>query len=144
MSSAKPISMTSTQAQTPISPDLRNSIYAALLSGTGIRNIEGTLEHELQASGWTANLKAYITHLLRSGECTTLDEINARILEKAKLGSGGEKSNGVTNGVNGVNGHKDDDEYQLQLPEQAIREGVRVVRRELDKICDITVDGDDK
>ncbi|KAF2785706.1 hypothetical protein K505DRAFT_261480 [Melanomma pulvis-pyrius CBS 109.77] len=155
---------------------MRNDIYSALLSGSGIRTIEATLEHELQATGWIADLKAYITQLLRSGECTTVAELNAKVREKIKLGadggaaeaegnrsrenesengneSGNEKANGngLTNGTsngNGINGngtHTSTSEFDLRLPERAVREGVRVVRRELDKVCEITVvEADDK
>ncbi|KAF2873666.1 hypothetical protein BDV95DRAFT_592992 [Massariosphaeria phaeospora] len=149
MATSKPVHVSPAQAQDHLSPALRNNIYSALLSSNGIRNMEGTLEHEMQASGWTANLKAYITHLLRSGECTTVAEIKTRVHEKIlqdKLGLDGEpeKSNGVTNGVGRVNGHKEADAYDLTIPENAIREGVKVVRMELEKVCEITVPGDSR
>lgn len=140
MANSKPISMTSTQAQNTLPADLRNDIYSALLSGTGIRTIEATLDHEMQTTGFKSNLKAYITHLLRAGECTTFDEVMARVNEKIRHDTGAGKSNG-TNGVNGVNGHsKDTEDYDLRLPERVVSEGAKVVEAELDKVCDITVD----
>ncbi|KAF2706041.1 hypothetical protein K504DRAFT_460134 [Pleomassaria siparia CBS 279.74] len=174
MSSTKPLTLPSTTSA-PIPSDTRNNIYSALLSGTGIRTIEATLEHELQASGWIADLKAYMTSLLRSGECTTVAELNDRVLERVRTGAPGttgarsaspnssrdrdegtpEKGNGNMNGNmngNAVNGHgtsngnahADPADFDLRIPERAVREGVRVVRRELEKVCEITVEGDDK
>jgi hypothetical protein len=163
MSNSKNLAISS-ETTLPIPPDLRNDIYAALISGGGLRAIEGTLEHELQASGWIADLKVYITHLLRSGECTTVKEIEAKVHEKIAQSAGKEggnarrnnteeesgsengsvMGNGVTNGNgvngngNGINGHSTDD-LNLRIPNKAIVEGVQVIRRELNKICDITV-----
>jgi hypothetical protein len=140
MAHAKPLTMTSTQAQNTLPADVRNDIYSALLAGSGIRNIEAALDHEMQTTGFKSNLKAYITHLLRAGECTTFDEVLTRVNEKIRHDTGAGKSNG-TNGVNGVNGHtKDGDDYQLRLPERVVSEGVKTVEAELDKVCNITVD----
>ncbi|KAF2681529.1 hypothetical protein K458DRAFT_309477 [Lentithecium fluviatile CBS 122367] len=139
MAAPKPVSMTSTQAQSTLPADLRNEIYSALLSGGGIRNIEAALDHEMQTAGFKSQLKAYITHLLRAGECTTFDEVMARVNEKIRHDTQAGKSNG-TNGVNGVNGHSRDDDYDLRLPERVVSEGTKTVEAELDKVCDITVD----
>lgn len=153
----------SSDTPSPIPPDLRNDINAALISGGGLRAIEGTLEHELQASGWIADLKAYITHLLRSGECTTVKEVEAKVHEKilqsaasegkatrnnnADEESGSENGigNGITNGngvngiSNGANGHGIDD-LDLRIPNKAVVEGVQTIRKELHKIAEITVE----
>lgn len=137
--SAKPLSMSSVQAQSNLPADLRNDIYSALLSGTGIRAIEATLDHEMQATGFKSNLKAYITHLLRAGECSSFDDIMARVTDKIRHDSGLAKPNG-TNGVNGVNGHARDDEYDLRLPDRVVAEGTKTVAAELDKVVEITVD----
>jgi hypothetical protein len=140
MAAAKPITMSSNQAQSTLPADLRNDIYSALLSGSGIRSIEATLDHEMQTTGFKSNLKAYITHLLRAGECTTFDEVMVRVNEKIRHDSGAGKSNG-TNGVNGVNGHsRDADDYDLRLPDRVVSEGAKRVEMELDKVCEISVD----
>ena len=138
---AKPITMSSTQAQNTLTPDMRNDLYSALLSGTGIRNLEATLDHEMQASGFKSNLKAYITQLFRSGECTTFDEAMARVSEKIRHDTQQAKSS-ATNGVNGTNGHSKDaaDEHNLRLPDQVVTAGARTLGLELDKVCDINVD----
>ncbi|KAF2190246.1 hypothetical protein K469DRAFT_723092 [Zopfia rhizophila CBS 207.26] len=141
---SNPISLSSSQASSQIPTHLRNNIYSALLSSGGIPAIQSTLTHELQASGWTTNLRSYITQLLRTGECTTVGEVMERVMSEAQLGGHSQKSNGMTNGVNGVNGYKETEEVNLRIPERAVREGVRVVRRELEKVCDITVEGEEK
>jgi len=141
MSNAKPISVTAAHALDDVSDDLRNDIFSALLSGTGIRNIEATLDHELQATGFMANLRAYINHLLRSGECTTFADIMTRIDDKIQHDSqAAAMTNGATNGVNGLNGHTKDDDYDLALPKRVITAGARTVQAELEKVCTITED----
>ncbi|CAI6340926.1 unnamed protein product [Periconia digitata] len=135
---AKPINMTSTQAQNTLTPDMRNELYSALLSGNGIRNVESTLDHEMQASGFKSNLKAYVTHLLRSGECTSYAQALDRVLDKIRSDS---QQQPKPNGVNGTNGHaKDADDYNLRLPDEVVTAGARTLGVELEKVCDIAVD----
>lgn len=157
----KPIALTSQQARNALTPDLRNTLYGALVSTNGFSNIETAFKHELQASGWHANLRAYMTQLLRSGECTTYEEVEARVRQKLGLTSvpgGQQQTNGASaNGTttNGVNGHgkdkdkdKDaaagasaaDDDFDLHIPERAIREMTKVTRQEINKVVDITVE----
>ncbi|KAF2197343.1 hypothetical protein GQ43DRAFT_424788 [Delitschia confertaspora ATCC 74209] len=139
-----PIPLPTTTASTPLPPNLRNALYSALLSSSGIPAIQSTLSHELQASGWTSNLRAYITTLLRSGECTTFGEVMERVLAEANLSAADRVMRGETNGSNEVNGHNGDKgEGGIRIPEKAVREGVRAVRRELEKVCEITVEGED-
>ncbi|KAF2733574.1 hypothetical protein EJ04DRAFT_513080 [Polyplosphaeria fusca] len=142
---SKPLTISPGTAQSPVDPALRNSIYSALLDSNGLLSIAATLEHELATSGFTSNLKSYITHLLRSGECTTLDEIHSRVFDKLNhQQSGGANGVNGSNGVNGINGKDGDDEYDLHISERTVREGVKSVRKELEHVCDITVDGEDK
>jgi hypothetical protein len=140
MSNNKSIQMDASEAQNHISLDLRNNIYSALLSGGGIRNIEGTLDRQLAESGFKDELRRYVTDLFRSGQATTVEEARTLAMEKIKLQQRGEddQSNG-TNGVNGVNGtHTEDQKYELKIPKKAIVEGTKSVRKELEKVCDIT------
>lgn len=139
------IPLTPSQASNPISSSLRNNIYSSLLSGTGIRNIETTLDRQLSESGFKDELRRYVTDLFRSGQATTFDEAVTMAMEKiqAMMRGDDEMSNG-TNGVNGVNGNGSHDgdgvgeKYDLRIPEKAVREGVRTVRRELEKVCELT------
>ncbi|KAF2279958.1 uncharacterized protein EI97DRAFT_454899 [Westerdykella ornata] len=140
---ANPIPLSPAQAHT-LSNETRNELYSALLSSTGILNIEATLTHELQRSGWLDSLKQYITQLLRTGEATTVDQIMAKVREKTGLealagehmNGGGAATNGV-NGVNGVNGHEAGEGLDLKIPIQALAEGSKTIRRELEKVCEI-------
>ena len=77
-------------------------------------------------------------------------------MAETQLSTPGASDNGTkTNGaaVNGVNGHggkengvvssvegKSVEEGGIRIPERAIREGVRAVRRELEAVCDVVVD----
>lgn len=142
---ANPISLSPGQAHN-LSHETRNELYSALLSGTGILNIEATLTHELQRSGWIDNLKQYITQLLRTGEATTVDQIMAKVREKTGLEAlasahlnGAATTNGI-NGVNGVNGHEAAEGVDLKIPTQALTEGSKTIRRELEKVCEIAGD----
>ena len=69
-----------------------------------------------------------------------LEEARVLALEKIKQQSQDEPSNG-TNGVNGTNGnHVDSNEYDLKIPRKAVVEGTKTVRKELEKVCEITED----
>jgi len=115
------------------SASLSNQITTALISSNSIPTIQSALLHELQSSGWTANLRAYVIKLMRSGDCTKYDDIMDRVLEEAMKGMG-DKSAGAKS--NGVNGNAKAGE-SLRIPESAIKEGVKVVRRELEKVCEV-------
>lgn len=167
-----PLTIPNTTASSPLPPALRNTLYSALLSNGGIPAIQNSLTHELQATGWTTNLRSYITALLRSGECTSYNEVLERVLAEVKLGpspnnstggSSAENDNREANGVNGVmngngNGHKVNgagssavaamegksvEDGGIAIPERAIVQGVRAVRRELEAVVEITVDDED-
>ena len=146
MSSSKPVSMTTDQAQSGISQELRNNIYSALLSEGGIRNIESTLDEQLRASGFQDELKRYITDLFRSGQATTAEEARNLAMDKIREQMRAGQTNGTANGTNGTaNANGDDsDDYQLRIPHEAVRQGTKSVMKELEKVCDITYPDDDK
>ncbi|KAF1847055.1 uncharacterized protein K460DRAFT_363164 [Cucurbitaria berberidis CBS 394.84] len=147
MSSNKPVSMTTDQAQNGISQELRNNIYSALLSEGGIRNIESTLDEQLRASGFKDELKRYITDLFRSGQATTAEEARNLAMESIKAQMQTAQTNGTTNGVNGTSNNSNDlvdaNDYKLKVPDEAVRQGTKGVMKELEKVCDITY-ADDK
>lgn len=138
MSTTKvPINQSSTYTSTSTSA----ALTTALITHNSIPLIQATLLHELQASGWTASLRAYITQLMRSGECTRYEELMDRVLEKAMAGiveDKGRDRNGTANGMNG-SGKKEGDDG-LRIPDKAIREGIRVVKMELAKVCEVVED----
>lgn len=139
MSNNKPVTMGTSEAQNHLSLELRNNIYSALLSGDGIRNIEGTLDRQLAEAGFKDELRRYVTDLFRSGQASTVEEARTLAMEKIKQQMREEQGN-ATNGVNGINGNhpEDSQKYDLKIPHKALVEGTKSVRRELEKVCDIT------
>jgi hypothetical protein len=140
MSNNKSVTLVTSEAQNHLSLDLRNNIYSALLSGEGIRNIESTLDRQLAESGFKDELRRYVTELYRSGQASTVDQVRVLAMDKIRQQMRDEQANG-TNGVNGTNGnHVDSNEYDLQIPRKAMVEGTKSVRKELEKVCEITED----
>lgn len=151
MSDTTPIPITTQQAQSGISRDLRNNIYSALLSGPGIRNIEATLDESLRSSGFKDALRAYITELFRSGQATTCEEARnlamQRIREQTRHldGTGKQTSaNGTQDEqANGTEGTQEDAlEFDLRIPKAAIDAGAKTIMKELEKVCEITYEDD--
>jgi hypothetical protein len=123
------------QAHAAVPQDIRNAIYSALLSGDGIRNIEATLDHHLQTSGFKASLRAYMTDLFRSGQATTA--VEARDMAMARIRAHLQHAAPDANGSAG-----DAQDVDLSIPPVAITEGTKSVRAELEKVVDITYDND--
>ncbi len=126
----------------PLPPTLHSTLLSALLAQpTAVPRIQATIAHELSAAGWTSALRTRVAQLLRSGECTTYEEVMARVLAEAR----GEKVGGGANGINGhagTNGEVDGEggKVEIKIPEKAVREGVRAVRRELEAVCEVVRD----
>ncbi|KZM26492.1 uncharacterized protein EKO05_0005431 [Ascochyta rabiei] len=127
--------------------DLRNSIYSALLSSGGIRNIEATLTQLLQTSGFQASLRAYITELFRTGQATTANEAYALAMERVResMAEGesegeGSKASAVNGGAYGNGEDEATETLHLRLPRDVVRDGTRCVRRELEKVVQIDVE----
>ncbi|KAF2825972.1 hypothetical protein CC86DRAFT_382936 [Ophiobolus disseminans] len=141
MSNNKHVTLVTSEAQNHISRELRNNIYSALLSGDGIRNIESILDRQLAESGFKDELRRYVTELFRSGQAATVDEAKVLAMDRIRQQMADDQTNG-TNGANGTNGNHVDDSnlYDLKIPHKAIVEGTKSVRRELEKVCDITED----
>lgn len=140
MTNNKPVTLVTSEAQNHLSRDLRNNIYSALLSGDGIRNIEGTLDRQLAESGFKDELRRYVTELFRTGQATTVEEARVLAMDRIKQQTQEEQSNG-TNGVNGTNGnYVDSSDYDLKIPRKAVVEGTKTVRKELEKVCEINED----
>ncbi|KAJ9637743.1 hypothetical protein H2199_007234 [Coniosporium tulheliwenetii] len=107
-----------------------------------VPRIQSAISHELAAAGWTTALRTRIAQLLRNGECATYEELMARVLREARGEAGGQ------NGVNGHGGENGDAEgregerVEIKIPERAVREGVRAVRRELEAVCEVVREGE--
>lgn len=133
-----------------IAQPLLSDVTSALLSAGAIPRIQAVLYHELASAGWTTNLRTFVLQLLRSGDCTTYDEIMTRVLAEAK----GQDTGSAAHGVNGVNGTAGDrtgpslptgksvEEGGIRIPPKVIREGVKTVKKELESVCEITLEGE--
>lgn len=118
---------------------LRNNIYSTLLSTGGIRNIESALIQLLQTSGFQQQLRDYITDLFRTGQATTANEAYELAMARIReCMAAGERETGR----NGVNGDGDGvvEPLDLRLPSEVVREGSRVVKRELERVVVIQTD----
>lgn len=117
-------------------PSTATQLTTALVTSGSIPTIQATLLHELQASGWTATLRTYIIDLMRKGECTKYDDLMDRVLEEAlkDVVATKARANGAANGSAGA---KDKERDSLVIPDAAIREGIKVVKRELEKVCEV-------
>ena len=147
----KPTTSSSTTTTPPLPQPLINDINTALLSANAIPRIQSLLHHSLASSGWTANLRTFVLQLLRSGECGSYDEVMARVL--AEIGGDGDgereedetKAKAKANGVNGVNGEgkvgRTVEDGGMRVPEAVVREGIKAVRKELEGVCDVVLDG---
>ncbi|KZF26949.1 hypothetical protein L228DRAFT_235953 [Xylona heveae TC161] len=141
-----------------LDPELRSSINSALLHNGGITRIHAQLLDNLQRTGWTAAIHTRCLELLRSGECTTYDRLMKRILAEVAATGGGSGSNGSSSGggsfssddakarTNGVGaGHKAGSNAKntspnVRVPENVIQDGVRLVKKELEDIAEVTVE----
>jgi len=65
-----------------------------------------------------------VTNLVRSGECTSYADVMAKVLSAVREG---EKTGSVANGG-------------VAVPVEVLKEGVRAVREEVEKVVDVRVD----
>lgn len=112
---------------------VEGQIVGALIANGSIPRIQESLLHELQASGWTTKLRAFVTDLMRGGEATRFDDLMERVLEEAMKGVDGER----TRNVNGTTTNGNRPGQELRIPDAAVKEGIKVVRRELEKVCEV-------
>ncbi|KAF2838053.1 hypothetical protein M501DRAFT_850530 [Patellaria atrata CBS 101060] len=121
----------------PLPPNLHTSLLSALLTAHSIPAIQSALLTSLSQTGWTTNIRAYILELLRSGECGSYNELMAKVLEEA-VGKQSEDMNGKEGRVNGVGNGEAEGETGIRIPEKAVQAGIKAVRQELEKVCDVT------
>ena len=131
-------------SSTPLSPALHSTLTTALLSANSVPRIEAALTQELAASGWTANLRAYVTALVRSGECVSYADVMRRVNEGVMgpgvangTASGRGAGSKVVNGDASVGSMRDG---EIKIPVEVLRKAVKVVRTEVDKVCELRVD----
>lgn len=113
MASSQKVAVTSS-TNFSTSPGTQNTITAALVDAGSIATIRAAILHELQAAGWTQDLKSYVTSLMRSGELSSYNDIMDRVMEQA-LGSGSNQA--------------------LRVPDVAVKQAIKTVKHELEKVC---------
>ncbi len=145
-----PVSSSSISGTTGIAQPVLSDVTSALLSAGAIPRIQAVLSHELASAGWTTNLRSFVLQLLRSGDCSTYDQVMTRVLAEAK----GQDTGSAAHGVNGVNGTAGDrsgpslptgksvEDGGIRIPAKVIREGVKTVKKELESVCEITLEGE--
>lgn len=67
---------------------------------------------------------------MRSGECTKYDELMDRVIEETMKDVATRQR-----GAKVANGDKDAGGASLQIPDSAIRQGIKVVKKELERVC---------
>ncbi|KAK8163793.1 hypothetical protein IWX90DRAFT_240131 [Phyllosticta citrichinensis] len=144
MPSATPVTVSS--SATTLNPATQAALTSALLSANAIPRIQSALQQSLQESGWTHSLQSYVLKLLRDGECTTYEELMARVMAECRPGDTAtdnkDKDKDSANGDGAVNGtsSKNGSGVDIKVPDRAVREGIRAVRKEIERVCDISFD----
>jgi hypothetical protein len=118
-----------------MSPHLHDTLSTALLEARSIPAIEKVLSQSLAEAGWTNDLRNYIQKLVRTGECTNYQQILQRVLGEVTTGK-----EARTNGAADKDKDKGEEGGELKIPEKVVREGVKVVRKELERVVTVVVD----
>jgi len=129
----------------PMRPQYQHEITSALVASKAVPRIEAVLAQELAASGWTTNMRTYVQHLLRSGECSSYKELMARVNRAMRADRLQEQEqerevNGVNGEANGTTSVNNELEQSIRIPEKVVKEGIKAVRQEVEKVCAIEVD----
>jgi hypothetical protein len=119
-----------------MSPQLHDTLSNALLEAHSIPAIEKVLSQSLAEAGWTTELRNYIQKLVRSGECTNYQQILKKVMGAVTTG----KEAPATTAANGVTNGEDKEAGDLRIPEKVVRDGVKVVRKELERVVTVVVD----
>ncbi len=99
-------------------PDFRDQVVLALRDNGGLNRIQSIMRQRLDESGWTEDLKKYITELFRSGKATTYDEAHALVMKR----------------VNGDEGASAALTPELTIPDDAKLGGAEAVKKELREV----------
>jgi hypothetical protein len=168
------------------------ALHAALLSSHALPRIESALGQELAMRGWPARLRDYVTALVRTGECSSYDDVMERVLQAVRAppvppapaanlattpagaaaagtaaGTAGAAAAGAASGATLAPGDAAagvtaagtlgtagagaasaaatgpaglDATASVAIPIEIIREGIKIVRAEVEKVCDLRVD----
>lgn len=101
-------------------PDTREEILIAMGQNGGLKRIQATMRQRLDESGWSEDLKNYITALFRSGAAITYDD--ALKIVKERMESEVADPDGNDHGVPAPN---------LALPQSVKEDGKAIVVKEM-------------
>jgi hypothetical protein len=122
----------------PLPPKIYKELTDTLVSAHAIGRLEAVLTQNLSATGWTSNLRTYITTLLRSGECSSREEVLAKVM--AAISQGMDEGKAETSSKKGAaNGNQSDSEG-VAIPQEIIKDGIKLVKAELEKAINLNVD----
>lgn len=120
---------------------LATDLRAALVANNSIPTIQETLHNELQRTGWSSNLRAYLIQLMRSGECTNYDQLMARVLHESLNGINGPdkiaRGPAAANAAAANAAHSTEEDPGLRIPDTVKDTAVKIVHAEIAKIADI-------
>lgn len=104
-----------------LDPTRRNLITVQLVQNGGANRIQAKLKQALDEDGWSQAIREQADVLLRSGEVTTFEELEQRILQMIKDNENGPTREGST-------------PTSLQPSRQALEYGAVQVKKELEGI----------
>jgi hypothetical protein len=120
---------------------IHTQLATALINNpSSIPAIERTLSEALAATGWTTSLRTHIQNVIRSGECLTFDECVRKVMRDISVdkGDGSKEVNG--NGKAGGKKADVDGDVDVRIKDSVVKDGVAVIRKELEKVCVVVVD----
>jgi hypothetical protein len=133
----------------PLPQQTVSLLSSALMSTNGTTRIEAALTQELSQSGWMAAVRNMVTALVRSGECTTYEEVMGRVRSAIRIAggsdiptSGSKKGSAAANGVDAAALAKliPEGVGSVVVPQEVLTHGLKLVRTEVEKVCDFKVD----
>ncbi|MDI1487857.1 MAG: hypothetical protein OHK93_007130 [Ramalina farinacea] len=130
----------------PLSDDLRHDLLNGLISQNAVSGVRAALSGSCQAADWQKNVENRTMALLRSGGIRSLQQLEAQIIAEVL---GRTTSRGEVSGANGKEGKIDEEKEMsngdsatnIEVPDQAIKNGTAAVRKALDAI--VVVDDKD-
>lgn len=119
-------------------PAVQSSINAALLQAGSIPKIQRKMLYELQAAGWTKRVETMIVSLMRSGECTKMEDLMDRVMQEVNKGETVAGAGSGTGSGKDAKGAAKEVPNPFAIPQLAITESVKVIREELEKVSNVT------
>jgi hypothetical protein len=123
----------------PLPPKIYKELTDTLVSAHAIGRLEAALTQNLSATGWTSNLRTYITTLLRSGECSSREEVLAKVMAAISQGMDQGKAETTSSKKGAANASQTESEG-VAIPQEIVKDGIKLVKAELEKAINVNVD----